>query len=71
MEYRQNKTAGADLAFVETALHLAAVEPLGLSWQAHDSADLVKRGLSTRTKRRQRITQIDCILRVPVEIGPG
>src|SRR5215471_20066261 len=58
-----------DLALAERTLHLATVKPFGLSRQAHHSADLVKRGLSLRTERREDVAQIDGILGIPVEVG--
>jgi len=58
-----------DLALAEIALHLTTVEPLGLSRQAHDSADLVKSSLSLGTERREDVTQINCILAESVEVG--
>src|SRR5262249_53913561 len=58
-----------DLALPEVALHLTAIEPFRLSRQAHHSADLVKSGLPLRTERREDVTQIDCILTVPIEVG--
>src|SRR5262249_59230247 len=58
-----------DLALPEVALHLAAIEPLRLSGQTHHSADLVKSGLALRTERREDVTQIDCVLGVPVKVG--
>src|SRR5262249_15178177 len=58
-----------DLSLAEITFHLATIEPFRLSRQAHDSADLMKTGLSLRTKRREDITQIDGILGVPVKVG--
>src|SRR5262249_29948021 len=58
-----------DIALPEVTLHLAAIEPLRLSGQTHHSADLVKSGLALRTKRREDVTQIDCVLGVTVEVG--
>jgi hypothetical protein len=60
-----------DLALAEVAFHLAAVEPLGLSGQTHDPADLVKSGLPLRTERREDVAQIDGILGVSMEVGAG
>jgi hypothetical protein len=57
-----------DLALSEVALDLAAVEPLRLSGEAHDFADLVKGGLALGAERRERVTQIDGILGVPVKV---
>jgi len=58
-----------DLALAEIALHFITIEPLGLSRQSQDFANLVKSGLSLRAKRREHVTQIDGVLAVPVEVG--
>src|SRR5262249_36642472 len=58
-----------DLALAEITLHLTTIEAFRLSRQAHDSADLVKRGPPLRTERREGVTQVDCILAVPMEVG--
>src|SRR5262249_494079 len=58
-----------DLALAEVALDLATIEPFRLPRQAHNSADLVKSGLSLRTKRREHVTQVDCVLGIPVKVG--
>jgi hypothetical protein len=55
----------------EIALHFTTIEPFRLPGQAHDPADLVKSGLSLRSKRRKDVAQIDGILAVPVEVGTG
>src|SRR5439155_15371178 len=58
-----------DLTLSELAFHLTAIEPFRLSRQAHESADLVKRGPSLRTERREDVAQVDCIVGEPLEVG--
>src|ERR1700756_3828563 len=66
----RKKSTVSLLAFVGVKRFLERyVDTLGLPWQAHDPTDLVKRGLSLRTKRREDVTQIDGILGVAVKVG--
>jgi hypothetical protein len=58
-----------NLAFKEKSLYLVSVDALGLSWHAHDFAELVQRSFAMGSERGENIAQVDCVLGVSVEVG--
>ncbi len=52
-------------------MHLAAVDPVGLAGEPHNLAELVERSFSLRTIGRKRVTEIQRVIAVAVEIRPG
>src|SRR5208337_529917 len=60
-----------DFAVQKVAMHLTAVDAVGLTRQAQNLADLVQRRLALRAEGGQRVAKIQRIFGVAVEVRPS